>query len=508
MIRCARVLCAVLLAACARAPARDVAELVVAAPGDGYSGANDSDLALYPLNANIYEPLVRLAADYRVEPLLAVRWELLPPNRWRFHLRQGVRFHDGTPFTAESVRWTMDRMGRRGTGTTGVAPGSTRVVDDSTVDITPVVANRRLPEQLVHTNWSIMAPGSDPSRHPVGTGPFRFVEYGPADHLTVARFDGYWGRAPLLSRIIFRFIPDPATRVLSLRAGESDVVIEFPREVQDPRVVRSPVSGYEAMYISIHGKAPYDLGSDPAVRRAIAHAVDRARIARDVWHGAADPTPTVIPAAILGASASLIHGANYDPDAARTILDSAGWRVGTDGIRERHGRRLALTLVVGFPNPFIHKPMPELVQSALRDIGIDVHIVLLPDEAAWQARINSGRGDLWAEAGGQNDADPCFLPHLLFYSGPRLRASGYARLFAPGPSFDRVIDACREATASDDVRRDAAEAEHQLVDEDAIIIPLAATRRVWGVSTRVRGFAPHPSTLSQRWDRVSLSANR
>ncbi len=478
-------------------------QLVVAAPGDGYGLGGESELGLYPLNTTIYEPLVRLSADYRPEPLLATRWELLPPNRWRFHLRSGVRFHNGSPFTAEAVRWTMERMAHRGAGSTGIAPGSTRVVDDSTVDITPVFPNRRLPEQLTHPVYSIMAPGSDPTQHPVGTGPFRFVDYRPAEHITVARFAGYWGGRALLGGISFRFVPDPATRVLSLRAGESDVVEEFPREVSDPRVVRSPVSGYEALDVTVHGRAPYDLGGERAVRHAIAAAVDRVRIARDVWSGAADPTPTVVPAAALGAFASRIRGVDHDPAAARAILDSAGWRVGADGVRSRRGRRLELTLVVGFPNPYIHRPMPELMQSALREIGIELHIVQVPDDAAYQARIRSGEGDLWAEAGGQNDANPCFLTQLLFYSGPRLHPSGYARLFAPGPSLDGFVDACREGRTREVVERSAADAEHVLVDEEYIVIPLAATRRVWAVSDRVHGFVPHPSSLSQRWERVT-----
>lgn len=488
----------------AASDARARKTLIVAAPGDGYGLGGDAEVGLYPVNATIYEPLVRLAANYRPEPLLATRWELLAPNTWRFHLRAGVHFHDGSPFTAEAVRWSMDRLARKRPGATGIVPGATRVVDDSTVDITPVFANRRLPEQLVHPVYSVMAPGSDPIGHPVGTGPFRFVEYQAAAHITVARFDGYWGMHAQLDTITFRFIPDPATRVLSFRAGESDVVEEFPRETRDSHVMRSPVGGYEALYVTVHGRAPHDLGSERAVRRAIAASVDRARIARDVWFGAADPTPTVVPAAALGAFASRVKGAGYDPAAARAILDSAGWRLGADGIRARRGRRLELTLVVGFPNPFIHRPMPELVQGALREVGIDVHIAQVPDDAAWQARVNDGDGDLWAEAGGQNDANPCFLAQLLFYSGPRLRPSGYARLFAPGPSLDRFIDVCREAQTRDDVERSAADAEHLLVDEESIVIPLAATRRVWAVSDRVKGFVPHPSTLSQRWEGVSL----
>ena len=496
-----------LLAACNSESSRNARErhvLVVAAPGDGYSLGGDAELGLYPVNANIYEPLVRLSADYHPEPLLATRWELLPPNTWRFHLRREVRFHDRTLFNAEAVRWTMERMARRRPGATGIVAGSTRVVDDSTVDITPAFSNRRLPEQLVHPVYGIMAPGSDPAQRPIGTGPFRFDEYRAGDHITVRRFDDYWGERARLAGIVFRFVPDPATRVLSLRANNVDVVAEFPREVRDPRVVRSAVSGYEVLYISLNGNAPYDIGRELAVRRAVAFAINRAHIARDVWFGAAEPTPSVVPAAALGASASRIRGTDHNPAAARAILDSAGWRVGPDGIRARRGRRLALTLVVGFPNPQIHRPMPELVQSALRDIGIDLRIAQVPDDAVWQQRINTGTGDLWAEAGGQNDANPCFLAQLLFYSGPRLRPSGYARLFAPGASVDRFIDACRNAEARVDVEQNAADAERVLVDEVFVVIPLAATRRVWGVSERVQGFVPHPSSLSQRWDKVSL----
>ena len=111
-----------LLVACDRGTpalsAHDARALIVAVPGDGYLLGGDAQLGLYPVNANIYEPLVRLSTDYRAEPLLAARWEHLPPNTWRFHLRRGVRFHDGTPFTADAVRWTMERMARRGAGST------------------------------------------------------------------------------------------------------------------------------------------------------------------------------------------------------------------------------------------------------------------------------------------------------------------------------------------------------------------------------------------------------
>ncbi|CAN5910131.1 hypothetical protein BH11GEM1_BH11GEM1_10690 [soil metagenome] len=145
------------------------------------------------------------------------------------------------------------------------------------------------------------------------------------------------------------------------------------------------------------------------------------------------------------------------------VWHAAGLLLPADGIQTKHGRRLEITLVVGFPNPQIHKPMPELVQSVLHDIGIVVRMLQVPDDAAYQSRIRSGEGDLWAEAGGQNDANPCFLAHLLFYSGPRLKPSGYARLFAPGAALDRHVDACREAATHGEEQRSAAEAEHILL---------------------------------------------
>jgi peptide/nickel transport system substrate-binding protein len=502
-----------LLAACRsnHAARHATSELIIAATADAYGTELGSDLAIYPINANVYETLVRLTPDYQVEPMLATRWEFRPPNTWRFHLRQGVKMHDGSTFTGEAVRWTMQRIARTGGGTLGVGERSTHVVDDSTVDITPVRLNLRLPQQLVHPSWSILAPGTEPATKTVGTGPYRLIEYVKGDHLTVERFADYWGARPKLDRLTFRFLPDPNTRVLALRSGEVQAAYEIPREAARAvarfpgvRVVTSSVGGYEALYVNIHGSPPYDLGRDDVIRRALAYAIDRADIATNVWQGTAEPSWTIVPPAILGASASLVRQMPFDTAHARAILDSAGWRRGTDGVRVKARRRLALTMVVGFPSPDIHTPMPEVVQAQLRRVGIELRIARTPDNASYQARVRTGDGDLWAEAGGQNDGNPCFLPDLLFYSGGSAPPSSYARLFAPGPPLDRFVEACRSAVESQDVQRDAAAAMRVLVDEEFVVLPLAGTYRVWGLSDAVRGFTPHPSSLSQRWDSVWL----
>src|SRR3989454_2673891 len=115
--------------------ARD--ELVVATPGDPDSSGVVSGLGLHPVNANVYETLVRLTPDFSVAPQLATRWQLRSRNTWRFHLRQGVRMHDGTTLTAAAGVWAMRRIAPAGGGALGVGEGAGRGIDDTTPRITP-----------------------------------------------------------------------------------------------------------------------------------------------------------------------------------------------------------------------------------------------------------------------------------------------------------------------------------------------------------------------------------
>ena len=493
-------------------------ELRVAAPQDNYriDPPERANVGMYGLNTNIFESLVRLLPDYQIEPLLAESWEFVEPNTYRFRLRPGVTFHDGTPLTAEAVRWSMQRIALAGGGSIGIDETSTRVVDDLTVEITPTRPNRRLIEQLNHPNYSIVAPNSEPATTRIGTGPFREVEYLREDRYVVEAFDGYWGNdKPALSRITFRFMPDPTTRLLALQAGEVDLVYEVAREAAqeltgggDLGLVTSEVGAYEALYVQIHGQAPYDLGRDLAIREALAAAIDKEAIVTGVWQGNADPSTTMIPPAILGGAGDGIQGVLYDPERARRVLDAAGWVAGGDGVREKEGRRLELTMVVGFPTAESHGPMPEFVQAQLQEVGIELAIVQTPDTAAYEDRLAAGEGDLWAEAGSQNDGNPCFLPDLLFTT-PAPDAdpeeTAYGTAFAPGATFDGFIEQCRTAAAVEEVQVAAAAAMKTLIDDEYVVIPLAGTYRLFGVSSRVVGFEAHPSGVNQRWTGVSLA---
>jgi peptide/nickel transport system substrate-binding protein len=491
-------------------------ELIVAAAGDNYRREEPrATIGMSGPNTNIFETLVRIAPDYQLEPMLAESWEFVAPNTYRFDLRQDVTFHNGEPLTAEAVEWTMNRHAEYGGGILGVTEDSVEIIDDYTVEITPGRTNLRLVQQIGHPNYSIFAPGTRPADERVGTGPFREVEYVQEDRYVVEANPDYWGEPPAVGRITFRFIPDPTTRVLSLQAGEVDLVIDVAREAAEDlgaqdgySIVTSTVGAYSALYVSIHGEEPYDLGQDRAVREAVAYAIDKEAVVNGVWRGNAEISNTMIPAAILGDAGDIIEGTTYDPDRARQVLEDAGWAEGAGGIREKDGRQLSLTMIVGFPTAEIHIPMPEFVQAQLREVGIDMEIVQTPDTATYEARLQSGEGDLWAEAGNQNDANPCFLPDLLFYSpSPDVdpESQMYGNAFAPGEEFDAHIDDCRSAETTEEVQDAAARAMKLLIDDEFVVIPIAGTYRIYGIADSVQGFEAHPSGVNQRWTSVSVS---
>lgn len=479
-------------------------ELVVGAGADATpSGAFQARLGVYPLNTNVAEPLVRLTSDFGVAPLLAVRWEYRGENTWRFVLRQGVRFHDGQPLTARAVQESLTQVAEARLGYSGLEKRSFAIVDDSTIDITPTEPNLRLPEQLVHPNYSIFAPGTAPGVHPVGTGPFKFVEYEPNHRLAVVRNDSYWGEPARLARITFLFYPDATTRVLALSAGEVDLIIDLPREQvagmarqSDLRVARAPPGLILALQTNSHGLPPYDLLADRRVRRAIGRAIDRERLVGQVWEGEADPVQNMTVPAVLGEYADRVSGSPYDPRRAAEMLNAAGWRRGSDSIREKSGRRLHLVLLA---NPEGDAGTAEFLQAELRKVGVEVEWVKLPDLGSYAARMARGEFDLNLSLSNQNDANPLFLPALIFYSKS---TRPFARWHLAGPRFDRLVDSGMRTPDAGEARRLAAEAIHVAVDEEAVLIPVAALFRLYGLKANLDGFAPHPSQTNQSWTSV------
>ena len=484
--------------------AADTALIVGAGADVSPSGAFQARLGVYPLNTNVAETLTRMTPDFQLEPLLATRWEYRGSNTWRFHLRRGVVFHDGQPFGANAVQESMQQVARANMGYSGLGEHSVSAVDDSTVDITPTVPNLHLPQQISHPNYSIFAAGSRPGERPVGTGPFAWVEYKPYQRVVVRRYAHYWGTAPRLAQITFRFIPDANTRLLALRAGEVDLILDVPREqatalaARGFTVTRAAPGQALALQLNIHGAPPNDLLAERAVRRAMSVALDRRELIRDVWKGEAADVQNMTVPAILGADSAQVHGFAYDPAAAARILDSAGWHRGPDSIRTRGARRLQLELVASVE---MDAAAVELIQAQLRKAGIDARWVRLPDAGSLSERIGAGRFDINLALSNQNDADPIFLPALLFYSKSKRPFARWLHAAAP---FDSVVEAGLATSDPAEMRRLAAQSIHIAIDDQAVTIPIAALFRIYAMRPAVQGFTPHPSQTNQSWTTVHL----
>ena len=295
--------------------ARKGGTVTIGAEEDGYTLSGDeANVGQYPLNVNIFEGLVRMDPSYGIVPVLAESWALRGDNTWRFKLRRGVTMHDGNPFTAESVRYTFDRIAAKGGGTPGFAKDGTRIIDDYTVDVTPAFANQRLVEQIVHPEYAIVAAGTDPVKKPTGTGPFELGAYQRQQQLNVKRFAGYWGTPAILEELTFKFLPDANARRLALEARNVDLILGVPSAMAAALKSKgfnlhvSPAGAYEAMYANIGGRKGYTLLQDRAVRQAIEYAIDRKALVDGVFDGQAHAEQTMVPSRVLGSHASTITG--------------------------------------------------------------------------------------------------------------------------------------------------------------------------------------------------------
>ena len=380
---------------------------------------------------------------------------------------------------------------------------SVKIIDDYTVDITPSKPNLPLPQQLVHPNYSIFAPDTDPTVKPIGTGAFRIAEYLPNERIVVTRNDEYWGEKARLEQITFRFIPDSTTRVLALQAGEVDLVIDLPREQAaqieaqpNLTVARSPVGVIMSFQLNMHGTEPYTLLANRPIRQAIGMAIDRQTLVKTIWENEGSDVQNMTVPAILGTYANQVKGFEFNQNKAKELLESDGWKLGADEIREKNGRKLQLVLLA---HTEIDAGTVEFIQAQLKQVGIDANWNKLPDIGTYSARQSDGEYDLTLTISNQNDANPLFLPALIFYSKS---TRPFARWNYVGDKFDKLIETGLQSSNPDDVQRIAAESIHYAVDEEAAMIPIAGMLRLYAMKKSVQGFSAHPSSTNQSWAQV------
>jgi peptide/nickel transport system substrate-binding protein len=307
---------------------------------------------------NVYEPLVSRNLDYKPRPLLATHWAQTAPTVWRFVLREGVHFHDGTPFAADDVVFSLQRAHTARSAMRSYVGEITRVsaMDSHTVEIETRVPQPILPQMLSHVymmsrKWcegnSAMEPAdalnrveNAASRGANGTGPFRLAERHPDAQTTFARNRYYWENVKgNVDEVVFMPIANGATRLAALLSGEVDVidplaVQDAERVKNDPRlkVLKGPELRViflgmdqqrdELLYASVKGRNPF---KDRRVRQAFYQAIDIQSIQAIVMRRAAIPTALLIPPGVTGYPPELAERLPFNVESARKLLADAGY---------------------------------------------------------------------------------------------------------------------------------------------------------------------------------------
>jgi peptide/nickel transport system substrate-binding protein len=321
----------------------------------------------------IYDALVRKDAHFNLQPWLATSWERPDALTWVFHLRSGVRFHDGKALTAEDVAWSVQSM-TNGAIISGKGDAFKGVTSIEVRDPLTLVLKTSKPSESLLFNLSDglfgvveRGAGRDEGLHPVGTGPFRFVSQMQDKEVMLERNDGYWGGAPKIERVRFEIAPDNLTAALELKKGSADVesnfiTLDMVHALRDvPGLVTQTGAGARVDYGNFNVNDP--ALHDKRVRQAIACAIDKDALIAALWRGHAEKAETLLPAGHW-AAAGANELAQYPHDVARAVrlLDEAGLKPDKDGVRLRFTLKTSTDETTRLE--------AQAIQAQLREAGI------------------------------------------------------------------------------------------------------------------------------------------
>jgi peptide/nickel transport system substrate-binding protein len=319
----------------------------------------------------LFDGLVARDPSFHFTPALAVRWQQPDPLTLVFHLRGGVRFHDGRSLTARDVKWTIDSM-RNGAVISPKANAYASVGSIDAPDAHTVIFHLKHADNFLLTNLSTGAMGIVPEgsgrefwRHPVGTGPFRFVSQQIDQDVVVERNPLSWSHVPQIERVRFSVVPDAITASLELEKGSGDVAINslpmdaLPVLAARPNLRVDTSTGTELQYLNFNLRDP--LLSDARVRQAIACAIDRGLIIQTLMHGHAQPAASMLPANHWAWTGD-VDRYNYDPARAERLLDESGHPRGEGGVR--------LHLAMKTSNQEETRLLAAVLQQQLARVGI------------------------------------------------------------------------------------------------------------------------------------------
>lgn len=362
----------------------------------------------------LYDSLVARKPDGSFVPWLAKSWKISDDGlTYTFTLRDDVKFQDGTTFDAEAVCFNFDRIADPKNGSIfakgAIGPyKSCKAQDATTAVITmsqayaPFLAYLSSPFLGMTSPTAVQKLGKDGfAAAPVGTGPFSFVSYTPNDKIVLKRNPDYnWAPETMgrqgpayLDQLVFQFITDPTVRVGSLKNGDVQAIGNVPEaqvsQVQSDSKLKMYIKQQSGSPFQLHfntSKPPLD---DPAVRTALREALDVQSAVDSLYFGVYTRAWGPLSPTTQGYDPSVENSVKYDPDAAKAALDAAGWKVGSDGIRAKDGKKLTLVYVEGSTDREKRQELQTFFIKNWKDIGVEVTPQLNDTAAALSAQQNN-----------------------------------------------------------------------------------------------------------------------
>jgi peptide/nickel transport system substrate-binding protein len=477
------------LLSCSPKPDPDTVVMIIESSPTNLDPRVGIDAQSERIDSLIFDDLLERDEHLNVKPALAERWETPDPLTYIFHLHSGVRFQDGRPLTSRDVKWTFDSLLQGKIRSTKAA--AYRFVDhiDAPDDRTVIF---HLKEPFVTLLWNLSdgAMGIVPygslgevTKHPIGSGPFRFSSAEPDKDVVLERNEAYWGDKARLARVHFIVVPDTTTRALELRKGSADLAINaltpdmvFTLE-RDPRlnVLRAP--GTVLSYLAFNLRDPI-LG-DVRVRRALAYALDRGPMVKYLWRGFAQPAYSLLPTQSWAYDGD-IPRYEHNPQRAREILDAAGYRV-VNGVR--------FHLVMKTSTDENTRLMVAVLQQQLREVQIQLDIRTF-EFATFFSDVTRGAFQLYSLRwiGGNEDPD---MFEYAFHSA-KFPPNGANRSFYVNPRLDALVDRAR-AELNQNTRKELYAEIQRILAEDLPYIDLWYLDNVLVHTKRMKNLSLNPS---------------
>ncbi len=381
--------------AAAAAPRGEELRVGVSIDAKNFDPQNSVDTFSYSMQKQIYEPLFTVDGKTRqLVPVLAESVEMLDPSTYKFHLRKGVKFHNGEEFTADDVVFSLTRVTDKSRSVFAkskgvwIDPKGFEVIDKYTVIVRtngPVggwLGSMKHPYATILNRKAVEAAGKDYFRQPVGTGPYKFVSWTKGEKVEFEAFADYWGEKPYAKKMTFVVLPDDSSRVIALETGKVDMIYAVPPadfdRLQDSdrvKVVKAP--GLVLLHLAMNVHSPKL--SDPRVRLAIEYGINKEAYNQVVYGGNA-----IVPKGPLPTACSFFPADAkawpYDPEKAKQLLKEAGVK------------DLELNLWVMNASDRINGA--TVIQNMLAQIGIKVKVTVY-ENAVINDKVREGNHDMY-----------------------------------------------------------------------------------------------------------------